>query len=99
MKVAYPVILTPIKDGFDVFIPDFDENTQGETLEEALEMAKDAIGWLAIDLEDDGKKLPNSTHTKQLKVKPKELIKLVRVDLDDYRWQIENRLNEETQHG
>ena len=58
MKNSYPILLTPEKTGFTVYIPDFDINTQGRDLTEAIEMARDAIGLMGIDMEDDGKSLP-----------------------------------------
>ena len=59
MKKVYPIILTPEDEGFSVYIPDFDANTQGETMTEAIEMARDAIGILGIDLEDENRELPD----------------------------------------
>ena len=49
MKQVYPLLLTPVKDfGYGVFIPDLDIHTQGHSLTEAVEMARDAIGIWAI---------------------------------------------------
>ena len=59
MKNSYPIILTPDEPGYIVFIPDFNVNTEGESLTEAIEMARDAIGLMGIDYEDDGKELPS----------------------------------------
>lgn len=39
MKNSYPIILTPDEVGYTVYIPDFDINTEGDTLTEAIEMA------------------------------------------------------------
>ena len=58
MKNSYPIVLTPDKVGYVVFIPDFNINTEGDTLTEAIEMARDAIGLMGIDMEDDKKELP-----------------------------------------
>ena len=44
MKQAYPIIITKDADFYVVSIPDFQIGTQGETLAEAMEMARDAIG-------------------------------------------------------
>ena len=44
MKGAYPVIFSPAKEGgYDVYIPDWEINTQGNDLPEAIYMARDAI--------------------------------------------------------
>ena len=57
-KGAYPIILEKTDDGYYVKIPDFGIGTQGETIVDAMEMARDAIGLMGIDLEDDGKQIP-----------------------------------------
>lgn len=85
MKKAYPVILTPAKDGFTVYVPDFQINTQGENLAEALEMARDAIGLVGIDMEDDGIEPPVQSDIKDIKTKNDEIASLVDVDFTEYR--------------
>ena len=40
MKEAYPIILTQEKNWYLVYVPDFEINTQGESLAEAMEMAR-----------------------------------------------------------
>ena len=57
-KGAYPIILKRTADGYYVEIPDFDSGTQGRDIPETMEMARDAIGLLGIDLEDEEKELP-----------------------------------------
>ena len=58
LKNSYPIILTPDAGGYVVEIPDFAIGTQGDSIPEAMEMARDAIGLMGIDMEDDGKSLP-----------------------------------------
>lgn len=84
MKNSYPIILTPEDEGFTVYIPDFDINTQGDDLTEAIEMARDAIGLMGIDLEDDGKTVP-MPNTKQLNVSSPDFVSFVDVDFAEYR--------------
>lgn len=44
MKYVYPIILTPEKEGgFSVLVPDLEIGTQGETVAECIDMARDAI--------------------------------------------------------
>lgn len=50
MKNSYPIILTPDKAGYVVFVPDFNINTEADTLTEAIEMARDAIGILGLKI-------------------------------------------------
>ena len=53
MKNAYPVIMTQGKEFIVVYVPDFNINTQGKDYAEAIEMARDAIGIMGIDMEDE----------------------------------------------
>ncbi len=84
-KNAYPIILTPEKDGYTVYIPDFNINTQGGDLTEAIEMARDAIGLMGIDMEDDKKALPSPSLLKDISHTADELITLVDVNFAEYR--------------
>lgn len=85
MKNAYPIILTPEEKGFTVFIPDFDIYTQGRNLSEAMEMARDAIGLMGIDMEDDGKELPMPSTAQDIEKASDELFSFVDVDFAEYR--------------
>lgn len=85
MKNSYPIVLTPEEIGFTVYIPDFDINTQGDDLTEAIEMARDAIGIMGIDMEDDGKALPTASLVSEVTHKTDEIVSLVDVDFAEYR--------------
>lgn len=85
MKKAYPIILTPDDIGYTVFIPDFDIDTQGDSLAEAIEMAKDAIGLMGIDMEDDKKTIPEASAFNTINHEENEIVTLVVVDFAEYR--------------
>ena len=53
MKNAYPIKIQQSGEFYVVYIPDFDANTQGTTIAEAMEMARDAIGMLGCYLQDE----------------------------------------------
>lgn len=91
MKNSYPVILTPDEPGYIVYIPDFDINTEGNTLTEAIEMARDAIGIVGIDMEDEKKALPEPSQIKNIKSNKNDIVTLVDVDFTSYRKQMDNR--------
>lgn len=92
MKGVYPVFITEGNKHYLVRIPDFDIDTQGEDLAEAIEMARDAIGLMGIELEDEGKEMPMPDSIKE-NDKYKDAIKtLVDVDFDEYRRQQDMRL-------
>lgn len=43
----YPAVFHPEEVGYSVFVPDIEScSTQGDTMDEAVEMAKDAIGLM-----------------------------------------------------
>ena len=49
MKYIYPIILTPDHEsGYTVDIPDLGIGTQGETVSDCIDMARDAIGLWGI---------------------------------------------------
>ena len=85
MKRAYPVIFTPAAEGgFTSYMPDFNINSQGDNLAEAIEMARDAI-----DMEDDGKVLPEASD--HVASKANDLVSFVDVDFTEYRRQNDMR--------
>ena len=64
MKYVFPVIFTKLDEGgYTAFVPDLEINTQGESLAEAIAMARDAICLVCVDLEDDGKVIPTPSST------------------------------------
>ena len=85
MKNSYPIVLTPGVDGYSVYIPDFDTGTQGEDLTEAIEMARDAIGLIGIDMEDDRKALPVPSDISEVRKSDADIVTLVDVDFTEYR--------------
>lgn len=85
MKRSYPIVLMPEERGYTVFIPDFNINTQGDNLTEAIEMSRDAIGLMGIDMEDDGKSIPAASAIRDVMCKSKEIVSLVDVDFAEYR--------------
>lgn len=91
MKNSYPIVLIPEEKGYTVFIPDFNINTQGDDLTEAIEMARDAIGITGIDMQDDGKVIPVASDAKDIKHADGEIVSLVDVDFTEYRRKNETR--------
>lgn len=85
MKKVYPIVLTPEKNGYTVYIPDFEANTQGEDLTNAIEMARDVIGLMGIDMEDDKKSLPPVSKISEVKKGENDIVSLVDVDFAEYR--------------
>lgn len=92
MKEAYPAIMTPDDFGYLVTIPDFSINSQGRDLAEAIEMARDAIGIMGIDMEDEGETLPSPSELSAIqKTTSADFLTLVDVDFAEYRRQNDMR--------
>lgn len=86
MKNAYPVILMQGKEFIAVYVPDFNINTQGKDMADAIEMARDAIGLVGIDMEDENEALPTPTAISEVKTdSTAEIVTLVDVDFGEYR--------------
>lgn len=87
MKRAYPVIMEQCAESIVAYVPDFNINAGGNDITEAIEMARDAIGIIGIDMEDDGEELPAASSLKdvQAKTTANSFATLVDVDFSEYR--------------
>ncbi len=87
MKTAYPIIMTQGKEFIVVFVPDFNINTEGKDIADAIEMARDAIGIVGIDMQDDGEELPRASDLADIQAKASagDIVSLVDVDFAEYR--------------
>ncbi len=94
MRKVYPVILKKGEQFVVVDVPDFQVGTQGIDYADAMFMARDVIGLCGIDLEDDGKPLPEASDISTIKAlsKPGDVVTLVDVDFDEYRRQNDLRM-------
>lgn len=83
-KHLYPAVFTEEQDGYSVKFPDFDGCfSEGDTLEEAYEMAIDALGLYL----DDGEKTfeyPKATNPKSIIVNENEFVVMVEFDMLEY---------------
>jgi predicted RNase H-like HicB family nuclease len=86
MRQVYPIILTPEKKGwYSVYVPDFDSNTQGKDIADAMYMAEDLIGAMGCLLEDEDKEVPTPSNIKSIKAENDNITTLVAVDFAAYR--------------
>ena len=86
MKQAYPIILTQGEKFIVVDIPDFGIGTQGTDIADALAMARDAIGLVGIDMEDDGEALPTPSELAAVaSAHQGAIVTLVDIDFAEYR--------------
>lgn len=102
MKRAYPTFIAPHGTDYLVYVPDMDIYTEGNSMEDAIEMARDAIGLKGIDIEDDKKSIPEASDYEGAIRKAKEdiedfdytqgLLTMVDVDFSAYRKKMDNRM-------
>ena len=90
MKNVYAAILTPGEYGYTVYIPDWDIYTQGNDIGDAMDMARDAIGLMGIDYQDDNKAIPQPT-TLTPERPDNGHISLIDIDFEAYRKAHDNR--------
>ncbi len=87
MKLIYPACFYEEKEGgYSVEIPDLlGCITQGNNLEQALEMAEDAaLGWILTSIEDE-EEIPKASNIKDVKLKNQNgFVTLLLLDIDKY---------------
>lgn len=90
-KQVYAVVITKTPDEwYCVDVPDMEIGTQGKTLAEAIEMAREAIGLQGICLQDLGKAIPKPTTIDPPHEKD-EIVALIDVDFQQARIREDNR--------
>lgn len=101
MKLLYPAIFKPlsqIASGYCVVFPDLAGCvTQGDSLENAMEMAIDAAsGWILTSIED-GEDIPNPSHHSNIITEtPEEFINYISLDMEEYAKQYSEKAVKKT---
>jgi len=91
LKLVYPVILSKGDKYMIVSIPDCKINTQGDSIVDAIRMARDAISlWCLCELED-GRELPVASDISAIHAEEGDTLTLVDVDIEAYRRKYEAR--------
>ena len=102
MKVTYPVIFTDVNTNILVEVPDLEilteaneEGKEKSSISAAIEMARDALGLVCINLQDENKPIPEPTTIEDIDVMKgtfaeygKGIVSLVDVDLTAYRMRL-----------
>lgn len=93
MKLIYPVIIIPTgKDDYYVKIPDMDIATQGNSIENSIDMARDAICLMAVDMQEDGKPFPTPSDIAKIKSDEQgAIVTLVDCDVAAYKRMLDKR--------
>ena len=88
MKYVYPAVFTKEDDGYLVSFPDIENCfTDGNTLDEALEMAQDALNLMLMTMEDDGKPIAPASDIHSVVCDGDSFVSLVAADTTEYRKQ------------
>ena len=101
-REAYPVFIKQAACDFLVYIPDLELYTEGNSLPDAIVMARDAIGLKLLDASDDNIDYPKASTPEEALAKAKEdadelfdysdgLLTYVDVDCEAYRKRLRNR--------
>lgn len=92
MKATYPIVVSKGSKYLVVYVPDFDINTQGKDMTEAIEMARDAISIVGVVKEDQNQALPEPSDINTIrKESDSDIVTLVDVDFDEYRKKIDTK--------
>ena len=75
-KYFYPVIFEPEEVGVSVYVPDIPGcNTQGDSLEEALEMVQEVIGLMLAGKKPE--EYPQSSKPNEIKLEGSQFVMMV----------------------
>lgn len=98
MRNVYPVFFTRTEAVVLVEVPDFGILTQGKTMNDAIDMARDAMELHCVSMEDAKEEIPSPSELKALNVtngtfatEGETVISLVDIDSDEYRRKIDTR--------
>ncbi len=105
MKQVYPTFIVETEDAsghlFLAYVPDMEIYTEGDSLADAIEMARDAIGLTGITMEDKKVELPKPSMQEEAieKVRrntedvdfSKGILTYVDVDFSEYRKKVDTK--------
>ena len=92
---VYPIVITPaVEGGYVVDLPDFEVNTEGDSLLSAIYMAKDAMEMMGVYWQDVGRELPQPSKIADMlgSLEGESFVTLVPVNFDAYRKKTERRV-------
>lgn len=91
MKYIYPALFSPEDSGYSVEFPDLPGCcTCGDSLEESLSMAKDALSLFLVELEDEKQDIPEPSPIQSLSLEENSFASLINVDTTIYRQTLSN---------
>lgn len=98
MKKVYPVIFTHTTDGYLIEVPDLKILTQGTDMENAIDMARDAISITIVSMEENNESLPIASNINDIDVSQgtfaengKGFVSFVDADIEEYRRKVDTK--------
>jgi predicted RNase H-like HicB family nuclease len=91
MKVVYPVVISQGSKYLLASIPDCEIDTQGESVADAIEMARDALSLWCVSEQDSGHTLPEPSALEKVRHGIGDIVTLVDADIDAYRRLMDNQ--------
>ncbi|NOJ72463.1 type II toxin-antitoxin system HicB family antitoxin [Paenibacillus alvei] len=94
-KYIYPAVFSPgepDEGGYTVTFPDLPGCiTEGDTIEESLHMAKDALGGHLYLMEEDNDDIPQPSKPYSIQLEAGEFVSLIQANTDFVRERIRNK--------
>ena len=98
MRNVYPVFFTKTNDNVLVEVPDLDILTEGKDMNDAIDMARDAIELKCVSMEDAKEEIPTPSNIGDLNVnngtfadEGETIISFVDIDSTEYRRKIDTK--------
>jgi predicted RNase H-like HicB family nuclease len=97
-KYAYPAIFTPEGDGsYSINFPDLEGcYTCGDSLEDGIEMAEDALALVLYGYEKDGREIPAPSAADAIALNGNEFVNYIACDTIAYRKMYNNKAVKKT---
>lgn len=96
-KYVYPAVFTPESEGYSINFPDIPScYTQGDNLEDGIQMAQDVLALTMYDYEINGKEIPKPSDIQSIQVTGDEFVSLVICDTVEYKKMHSNRAVKKT---
>lgn len=98
MKGVYPVLFTKTDSAILIEVPDFNILTEGSDMNNAIEMARDAMALKCVSMEDAKEKIPEPSDISKIDINNgtfsedgETIISLVDIDSGEYRRKIDTK--------
>ncbi len=96
-KYIYPAIFNKEEELYSVIFPDLEScYTQGDNLQDAMEMAEDVLCMTLYEFEESGSEIPTPSEVNEIPVKNAEFVSLVTCDTLEYRQFYDNKAVKKT---